>query len=249
MEVDGGGGGEEGLTRQGSGGAGQDATGGDPREEGAASREGGADGARGSAAHQTQDTSSLVQNFLQSLNSGPASSQQRQQPPADLPYTTLPDLLPPSTVLPFLHSCTRQQTDTLCAFLPPELFLLAQESAGTPSSSDPDPTPAAGEAAIEALSTEQKTEILVRCARSPQFAQSLGSLTVALRDGGLPMIGEALGLVVEHGGTIRGGVMPLGGGQAVRGFVEGVRRTVERGPGGDEEEGDGEVTFKGRGGP
>jgi 26S proteasome regulatory subunit N13 len=34
------------LTRQETGGAGQDATGGDPREEGEASREGGADGAR-----------------------------------------------------------------------------------------------------------------------------------------------------------------------------------------------------------
>lgn len=42
MEVDGG----PLLERQGSGGAGQDATGGDPREEGEASREGGADGGR-----------------------------------------------------------------------------------------------------------------------------------------------------------------------------------------------------------
>ena len=35
-----------GLSRQGSGGAGQDATGGDPRTEGESSREGGADGGR-----------------------------------------------------------------------------------------------------------------------------------------------------------------------------------------------------------
>lgn len=41
MEVD-----QHGLSRQGSGGAGQDATGGDPRDEGEASREGGADGGR-----------------------------------------------------------------------------------------------------------------------------------------------------------------------------------------------------------
>lgn len=40
MEVD------EGLSRQETGGAGQGATGGDPREEGEASREGGADGGR-----------------------------------------------------------------------------------------------------------------------------------------------------------------------------------------------------------
>ena len=47
------------------------------------------------------------------------------------------------------------------------------------------------------------------------------------------MIGEALGLKVENGGLMRGGSMPLGGGEAVEGFVDGVRRTVE------EEEGEG----------
>lgn len=38
--------------------------------------------------------------------------------------------------------------------------------------------------------------------RSPQLVQSLGSLTVALRDGGLEMIGEALGLRVKDGGRV-----------------------------------------------
>jgi len=50
---------------------------------------------------------------------------------------------------------------------------------------------------------------------------------VALRDGGLPMIGEALRLKVHHGGVIEGGSMPLGGGKAVEAFVEGVKGTVE----------------------
>jgi 26S proteasome regulatory subunit N13 len=50
---------------------------------------------------------------------------------------------------------------------------------------------------------------------------------VALRDGGLPMIGEALGLTIQNGGLIKGGSMPLGGGDAVQAFVEGVKRTVE----------------------
>ena len=57
---------------------------------------------------------------------------------------------------------------------------------------------------------------------------------MALRDGGLPMIGEALGLKVANGGLIRGGSMPLGGGDAVQAFVEGVKRTVE-----EEKEGEG----------
>ena len=58
--------------------------------------------------------------------------------------------------------------------------------------------------------------------------QSLGSLTVALQDGGLPMIGEALGVNVENGGLIRGGSMPVGGGEAVEKFLEGVKRGVEK---------------------
>ncbi|KAK5718042.1 hypothetical protein LTR15_008886 [Elasticomyces elasticus] len=218
MEVDHG----ESLTRQETGGAGQDATGGDPREEGHASREGGADGGRAPT-----DTNSLVQNFLQSLNQPTQTRQQQQQHQQDIPYTTLPELLTPATTLPFIASATPDQIDTLCSMLPPELFLLAQESNSTSSSSDPNPTPAAGEAAIEALSLEQKKEIIIRALRSPQFQQSLGSLTVALRDGGLPMIGEALRLDIEHGGVIRGGSMPLGGGRAVEAFVEGVKRTVE----------------------
>ena len=74
---------------------------------------------------------------------------------------------------------------------------------------------------------EQKKDLLNRVLRSPQLQQSLGSLTVALRDGGLPMIGDALGLKVQHGGMIRGGSVPLGGGEAVEAFVDGVKRTVE----------------------
>lgn len=78
------------------------------------------------------------------------------------------------------------------------------------------------------MSTDQKKDIIKRIFHSPQLQQSLGSLTVALRDGGLPMIGDALGLDVEHGGSIRGGTMPLGGGEAVEAFVNGVKRTVEK---------------------
>ena len=42
------------------------------------------------------------------------------------------------------------------------------------------------------------------------------------------MVGEALGYKVENAGMIRGGSMPLGGGEAVQAFVEGVKATVER---------------------
>ena len=180
-----------------------------------------------------QDPSAVVQNFLNSLKSG--SSQQQT---IDKPFTTLPDLLSKDTTVSYIDAASPQQVDSLCTLLPPELFLLAQESASDASSSDPNPTPAAGQAAIEALSLDQKKDILKRVLRSPQLHQSLGSLTVALRDGGLPMIGEALGLKVENGGLIKGGNMPLGGGDAVEAFVDGVKKTVEeeKEEGGDESE-------------
>lgn len=182
----------------------------------------------------SQDPSAVVQNFLRSLQGGSQQAdgqQQQQQQAADKPFTTLPDLLPSATTVPFVNNATPEQIDNLCTFLPPEIFLLAQESSSTSTIDTPtDPSGAssiAAQGAIEALSTEQKKDIIKRVLHSPQLQQSLGSLTVALRDGGLPMIGDALGLNVENGGSIRGGTMPLGGGEAVEAFVNGVKRTVE----------------------
>jgi len=173
---------------------------------------------------QPQDASALVQNFLNSLG-GSSSGTNQPQPRAEKPFTTLPDLLTSATTIPFINSCSPAQLDTLCTRLPPDLLLLNQESSDSLSTTEP--SPAAAQAALEALSTDQKREIVAKVLRSPQLTQSLGSLTVALRDGGLPMIGEALGLRVRDGGMVRGGSMPLGGGEAVEAFVEGVRRTVE----------------------
>ena len=77
------------------------------------------------------------------------------------------------------------------------------------------------------LSTEQKKDIITKVLRSPQFIQSLGSLTSALREGGLPMISDALKIKVENGGYVRGGTVPLGGGEAVEAFLEGFKKVVE----------------------
>jgi 26S proteasome regulatory subunit N13 len=170
------------------------------------------------SSEQPQDTSALVQSFLNSLGSGSRQTQQM-----DKPYTTLPDLLTPATTIPYLSSLSSSSLNALCAHLPAELFLLDQESQ---SSSSTTPSPEAAQAAIEALSDDQKREILRKVFHSPQLQQSLGSLTVAIRDGGLPMIAEGLKLKVEHGGLVRGATVPMGGGSAVEGFVEGVKKTV-----------------------
>jgi len=85
------------------------------------------------------------------------------------------------------------------------------------------------------ISPTQKKELIKRVLRSPQFAQSLASLTFALRDGGLPSIGEALNVPLQHGGYMRRGGVPLGGGEAVEAFLNGVKEVAERGPPGEDE--------------
>ncbi len=123
-----------------------------------------------------------------------------------------------------IESAGESYIDGLLSLLPPTLLLLAQEGDDVSSA---DPTTETANAAMQALSLNQKKEILRKVLRSPQFTQSLGSLTTALRDGGLPSVSEALKVKVENGGFIRGGGMPLGGGDAVEAFLEGVKKTVE----------------------
>lgn len=122
-----------------------------------------------------------------------------------------------------VESADEQAVDNLLNFLPPSLILLAQ---GAEDVSATDANAETAQAVLLSLDLNQKKDILRRVLRSPQFTQSLGSLTVALRDGGLPSISEALKVPVENGGFVRGGGVPLGGGDAVEAFLEGVRRHV-----------------------
>lgn len=176
-----------------------------------------------SAGSGPTDAATVVQNFLNSLKGGQGMSQQQAQGQM---YTTLVDLLPSSTTLPILESASSAQIDNLLAYLPPTILLIAQESAGKIDGMV-EPNAETTSAAIQALSLGQKKEILRKVLRSPQFHQSLGSLTMAIRDGGLPSIAEALGVKLQNGGLVRGGSVPLGGGDAVEAFVEGVKKTVE----------------------
>ncbi|TKA62661.1 hypothetical protein B0A49_06796 [Cryomyces minteri] len=171
------------------------------------------------------DASAIVQNFLNSLKGG-SGAQQRAE---EHPFTTLPDLLPSTTTVPIIESADSKSIDALCSHLPPTLLLLAQE---IDDLAEVDPNSETAQAAIQAHSLDQKKEILERVLRSPQLHQSLGSLTVALRDGGLPTISEALGIKVRDGGYMARGGMPMGNDEAVEAFLEGVKKTVE-----DEEKG------------
>lgn len=167
------------------------------------------------------DAQKAVQDFLSSLGGGNLGGQQQ----AEDPFTTLLDLLTPETTIPVIDKAPPALVDALCANLPPVILLLAQE---IDDIAEVDPTSDTAQAAIEALNQDGKKDILKRVLRSPQMRQSLGSLTVALRDGGLPNVSQALKIDVENGGYMRGGAMPLGGGDAVKAFVEGVKKTVEK---------------------
>ncbi len=148
------------------------------------------------------------------------------QAPQGQVFTTLPDLLPTSVTIPFVESADSKTVDRLLNDLPSVLLLLSQEGAHDVTFKEPDAETT--KAAMETMSLARKKDILRRVLRSPQFVQSLGSLTTALRDGGLPTISDALNIPVQNGGLIRGGSMPLGGGDAVEAFVKGVRTSVER---------------------
>jgi 26S proteasome regulatory subunit N13 len=139
-------------------------------------------------------------------------------------FTTLADLLTPASTIPLIGSADESVIDRFLEFLPPTLLALAQEfddaaAVSTDASS--------ADAAKQALGLEQKKDILRRVLRSPQFSQSLSSLTVALRDGGLPSISEALSIPVTNGGFMRRGGVPLGGGDAVEAFLNGVKEHVK----------------------
>jgi 26S proteasome regulatory subunit N13 len=172
------------------------------------------------------DAATVVQNFLNSLRGGQGGIPQQQQG-GEKRYTTLVDLLPSSTTIPILDSATESHIDHLLSYLPPTVLLLSQQSAASLDGMA-EPNAATTSAALEALSLEQKKTILKRVLRSPQFHQSLGSLTMAIRDGGLPSISEALGVALPSNGMVKGGAVPLGGGEAVEAFITGVKKVVEQ---------------------
>ena len=170
------------------------------------------------------NAAAAVRDFLQSLQ-GNQNLQGQSQAQGQV-YTTLADLLATSTTVPIIDTATSAFVDNLLSHLPPILLLLNQEADDI---SDVDPTPETAKAALEALSLDQKKEILRKVLRSPQFSQSLGSLTQAIRDGGLPTISDALQIPVVHGGYVKeGSGVPQGGGDAVEAFVNGVRDSVQK---------------------
>lgn len=175
------------------------------------------------------DAAAAVRNFLASLNQGGKGGMPSNHQSAEgKVYPLLSDLLETSTTIPMVKSADEAYIDNLLSYLPPVVLVLAQQGVDSSGDSiDNEPSSDSAAAAIATMNLAQKKSLLEKVLRSPQFHQSLTSLTMALRDGGLPSISEALGVRVENGGFMRGGSMPLGGGDAVEAFVEGVKKSVQ----------------------
>lgn len=167
-----------------------------------------------------------MRNFLESLKGAPQSIGGQSQSQGKL-YPLLNDLLETSTTIRMLDAAPDDYVDGLLSFLPPIVLVLAQQGENG-DAIEREPTGEAITAAQQAMSSQQKRSLLEKVLRSPQFTQSLVSLSVALRDGGLPSIAEALGITVENGGLVQGGAVPLGGGDAIEAFVNGVKKTVQK---------------------
>jgi 26S proteasome regulatory subunit N13 len=165
------------------------------------------------------DANTIIQNFIKSMPGGQSGAQESL-------FTTLADLLTSAYTIPFIESADMATVSRLLEYLPPSLISLAQEADEVVSTTTQDSTPI--EASLQATTLEQKKDILRRVLRSPQFTQSLSSLTIALRDGGLPSLSEALSIPVRNGGFMRRGGVPLGGGDAVEAFLDGVKEHVEK---------------------
>lgn len=180
----------------------------------------------------SNDAAVAVQNFLRSMQGNQALDERHTQTQGST-FTTLPDLLPSSTTIPVIDSANEPFIDNLLLYVPPTLLVPNPE---TESFSSKDPNPEIVKAAIQSLDLDKKKNLLRKVLRSPQFFQSLSSLTVALRDGGLPTIADALGVPVENGGFSRRGELPVGGGEAIKAFLDGVKKFVEKEAGTENED-------------
>lgn len=176
-----------------------------------------------SASNSVPDAATAVRNFLDSLKG--KGNMGRQAAVADKPWPLLTHLLPSTITVPMVEAAPEAYLDSLLGFLPPTVVLLANSSSGSEVPTEETATREAA-AARNRLNVDQKRSLLKKVLRSPQFHQALGSLTMALRDGGLPTVADALGIKVENGGYVKGGAVPLGGGEAVEAFMQGVKRTV-----------------------
>ena len=176
---------------------------------------------RNQAAQQSGQTDLAA--LLRSIDATGAGSQHPQQQQIS---TTLSDLLPTSTTVPALSTLPITTVDRILRdHLPPEILTLSAATSRSTSSGTPAKST---EEAISALSEAEKRRKLERVLRSPQLTQALGSITSAIRDGGLTSVSEALGVRLEGRGVVPGTGQVVNGGAAVEVFLDAVKKASEK---------------------
>jgi len=171
--------------------------------------------------------SDAVQNFLNSLGGDAANSSVTASSQQNKTFPILPDLLSSSSTIAMIDEAEESFIDNLLAReLPSTLIALEME----PNVSDvQELDQETADAVVMSLELEKKKSIVKKVLRSPQFVQSLMSLTGALRDGGLPMVSQSMEVVVKHGGyTGPDRRIPLEGGDALEAFLEGAKGSAKR---------------------
>ncbi|KJR84778.1 uncharacterized protein SPSK_09835 [Sporothrix schenckii 1099-18] len=187
-----------------------------------------------SVSSSAPDAATVVRNLLASLGqqgnlaggtggAGGAGAGQTR----DKTYPLLNDLLETKVTIPMVRNASEEYIDGLLNYLPPTVLILSQHESGEDGGDLIEPTAETAAAAKAAMSMAEKKSLLEKVLRSPQFSQSLASLSMAIRDGGLPSIADALAIPVKNQGFLTGGAMPMGGAEAVEAFVEGVKSAVE----------------------
>lgn len=186
------------------------------------------------------DAATVVRNLLASLGqqgagtgTGTGASASAGGQSREKIYPLLNDLLETSDTIPMIRNASEEYLDSVLSYLPPAVLILSQRD---PGEEDGDPveetTDAAALAAMATMSLSEKKSLLEKVLRSPQFSQSLTSLSMAIRDGGLPSIADALGCPVRNQGFLPRSSLPMGGDEAVEAFVEGVKAAVQGRTGG-----------------
>ena len=165
-----------------------------------------------------------MSTFAQGLLSPLATDDVEPNGESNWSSLTLASLLSPANTLPFIaEACDIQSFDRLLSLLPRQItgrVLRHEESANLETSTSI-------ESNFQHLNHGQKQIILQKVLRSPQLCQSLDSLTLALRCGGLAALSEALGFEVD-------GISKLNSNKesrqtsAIDIFVDGVRRSIDR---------------------
>ena len=164
--------------------------------------------------------STIVQDFITSL-----SVQHAKETNNDIKsFLSLTEILSPSNTIPFIaQSCDSSSCDQLLICLPKDI--------AEPIANDEESVklgkPLPHGSVIQQLSSIKKQEILCRVLRSPQLCQSLDSLSLALRRGGLLTVSEALGIELNDELNLDTG-KALERISAIDIFLDGIKRSVEK---------------------